>query len=71
MGPGIYRDAVAPSDGYLVKAIGLRWVCLMWLTHIPLAHRVWASPVLTTLAPPEHYYLSQGKTPKKLTHWSL
>ena len=55
---GIYRDAVASSSSHLVKASGLRWVCLMWLTHIPWAQRVWALPVLTALAPSRRYYLT-------------
>ncbi len=44
---GIYRDGVRSSRGYFVKAMGLRWVCLMWLTEIPWARRVWALPFLT------------------------
>ncbi len=67
---GIYRDAVRSSGSHLVKASGLRWVSLMWLTFIPFAQRVWALPVLTALAPSERYYQNQGKTPKKLTDWS-
>ena len=46
---GIYRDAVRSSDSHLVKASGLRWISLMWLTTIPWAHRTWALPVLTAL----------------------
>ena len=67
---GIYRDAVASSRSHLVKASGLRWLCLMWLAPIPWAGRVWALPFLTALAPSERYYLAQGQTPKKLTQWA-
>ena len=35
---GIYRDAVRSSDSHFVKASGLRWIALMWLTPIPWAH---------------------------------
>ena len=42
----------------------------MWLVSVPWAQRVWALPVLTALAPSERYYLTQGKTPKKLTQWA-
>ena len=48
---GIYRDAVASSASHLVKASGLRWVCLMWLTPIPWAQRVWALPALPPWPP--------------------
>lgn len=64
---GIYRDAVRSSASHFVKASGLRWVSLMWLTFIPWAQRVWALPVLTALAPSERYYQRRGRQPKKLT----
>ena len=32
---GIYRDGVRSSDGYFVKASGLRWISLMLLTPFP------------------------------------
>ena len=60
---GIYRDAARSSKSHLVKASGLRWISLMWLTTIPWAHRTWALPVLTALAPSERYHLKIGKTP--------
>ena len=46
---GIYRDAVRSSRSYPVKVSGLRWVCLMWLGHIPWAGRYWALPFLAVL----------------------
>ena len=64
---GIYRDAVRSSRSYLVKVSGLRWVCLMWLGHIPWAGRYWALPFLTVLAPSERYFRQRGRTPQKLT----
>lgn len=48
---GIYRDSVRSSKSHFVKASGLRWVCLMWLTEKSWAERVWALPFLTVLAP--------------------
>src|SRR5258708_36290252 len=38
---GIYRDPVRCSQEFSVKTRGLRWICLMLLTPIPLARRVW------------------------------
>ena len=67
---GIYRDAVRSSGSHFVKASGLRWISLMWLTNIPWAHRTWALPVLTALAPSERYYQQMGRTHKKLTDWA-
>src|SRR5258708_2305540 len=67
---GIYRDAVRSSKSHFVKASGLRWMSLMWLTDIPFAQRVWALPFLTALAPSERYYAEHGRVPKKITDWA-
>src|SRR5512135_1297171 len=67
---GIYRDPVRSSHSHFVKASGLRWLSLMLLVPIPWAHRVWALPFLTVLAPSERYYQGQGRTHKKLTDWA-
>ena len=67
---GIYRDAARSSDSHLVKASGLRWISLMWLTNIPWAHRTWALPVLTALAPSERYNRKMGRSHKKITDWA-
>ena len=67
---GIYRDGVRSSHSHFVKASGLRWISLMWLTHVPWASRSWALPVLTVLAPSERYSRQLGRTHKKLTDWA-
>ena len=66
---GIYRDPVRSSHGRFVKASGLRWLSLMLLTPIPWAHRVWALPFLTALAPSERYCQQRWRRHKKLTDW--
>ncbi len=67
---GIYRDPVRSSKSHFVKASGLRWISVMWLTTIPWAQRVWALPFLTVLAPSERYYEQRGRCPKKITDWA-
>ena len=67
---GVYRDGARSSASHFVKASGLRWISLMWLPNIPWAHRTWALPVLTALAPSERYYQRMGRTHKKLTDWA-
>lgn len=67
---GIYRDAVRSSSSHFVKASGLRWISLMWLTPIPWAQRIWALPFLTVLAPSERYYKTMKRRHKKLTDWA-
>ena len=68
---GIYRDAVRSSKGHFVKCSGLRWVCVMLLTPISWAQRLWALPFLSILAPSERYNKQRGKKHKKLSDWSL
>ena len=67
---GIYRDPVRSSRGHFAKASGLRWISLMLLSSIPWAHRVWALPFLTVLAPSERYHQEQGRRHKTLTDWA-
>jgi hypothetical protein len=67
---GIYRDPVRSSHGHFVKASGLRWLALMWLTPIRWAERVWALPFLTVLCPSTRYHEEKGLRHKKLTDWA-
>jgi hypothetical protein len=67
---GIYRDPVRSSKSHFVKASGLRWISVMWLTSIPWAQRIWALPFLTALAPSERYYEQRRRQPKKITGWA-
>jgi hypothetical protein len=67
---GIYRDPVRSSRGHFVKACGLRWIRVLWLTRIPFAQRIWALPFLTALAPSERSYEQRGRRPKKITDWA-
>ena len=67
---GIYRDPVRSSQSHFVKASGLRWICLMWLTQISWAERIWALPFLTVLAPSERYYEKQKRSAKSVLDWA-
>jgi hypothetical protein len=67
---GIYRDPVRSGNGRFVKASGLRWLCLMLLTPVPWAGRVWALPFLTVLCPSERYAAQRQRRHKKLTDWA-
>lgn len=69
---GIYRDPVRSSHSHFVKCSGLRWMCVMLLTTIPWAARVWALPFLTALAPSERYIKEQQhrRKHKKITDWA-
>jgi hypothetical protein len=67
---GIYRDPVRSSRSHFVKASGLRWICLMWLTRISWAERIWALPFLTVLAPSTRYYQAKQRTAKSVLDWA-
>lgn len=67
---GIYRDAVRSSKSFFVKTSGLRWLCMMLLTPIPWAHRTWALPFLTVLAPSERFHQERKQRHKQLTDWA-
>lgn len=58
---GIYRDPVGSSKSHLVKASGLRWVCLMLIVDIPWVGRAWALPFLSVPAPSEGYDQQRGR----------
>ena len=67
---GIYRDPVRSSREHFVKTSALRWVCLVLLTPVPWASRVWSLPFLSALAYSERYAQEQGKRHKSLTQWA-
>jgi len=67
---GIYRDPVRSSESHFVKTSGLRWLSLMLLVDIPWAHRVWALPFLTVLAPSQRHDQACGHHHKTLTDWA-
>lgn len=67
---GIYRDPVRSSHGHFVKASGLRWLSLMVMLPVPFAHRRWALPFLTVLAPSPRWSEAHGKRHKTLVDWA-
>ena len=67
---GIYRDPVRSSHSHFVKTSALRWVCVVVLTEVRWASRVWALPFLSALAPSERYAREAGRRHKSLTEWA-
>ncbi|MCG8346642.1 MAG: transposase [Chloroflexales bacterium] len=67
---GLDRDPVRASKSFFVKSRGLRWLCLLRLTPIPWAQRVWALPCLTVLAPAERSHQERGPQHKTRTDWA-
>jgi hypothetical protein len=67
---GIYRDPVRSSHSHFLKTSALRWVCVVLLTEVRWASRVWALPFLSALAPSERYATEAGQRHKSLTEWA-
>jgi len=68
---GIYRDAVRSSGSHFVKVSGLRWICVMLITCITWAQRLWALPIMTVLSPSKRYYEQLERAPKTLLERAL
>jgi len=67
---GVYRDAVRSSRSHVVKASGLRWMCMMLLVPIPWARRIWALPFFSVLAPSERYHAERRIHHRTLAEWA-
>jgi hypothetical protein len=66
---GVSRDPVRSSKKLCVKT-GWRWMCLMLLTPIPWACRVWAVPFVTVPAPSERSHEERHKRHTTITDWA-
>ncbi len=60
----------APVSPTWSRPVDCDGISLMWLAYIPWAHRTWALPVLTALAPSEKYHREVGLPHKKITDWA-
>ena len=47
---GWFRDPILSTKQQVVKALGLRWICLAVLVPVPWSQRPWALPFMTVLA---------------------
>src|SRR6266700_401332 len=59
-----------PARSFSCATNGLRWICMMLLTPIPWAQRVWALPFLTVLTPSERYHQERNMRHKTITDWA-
>ncbi len=66
----IYRYGVRSSGSHFAKSSGLHWMCLMLLSPIPWAGRIWALRFFTALCPSERFYKNKAGGHKKLTDWA-
>ena len=67
---GWFRDPVRSTKQHVVKALGLRWVCLSILVPVPWSQRTWALPFMTVLALGEKASTRLGKRHRTLVGWA-
>lgn len=67
---GRFRDPVRSTQGRPVMVSGLRWISMMLLVPIPWAHRTWALPFLTVLAPAERSNQAANRRHKSISVWA-
>jgi len=67
----VYRDAVRSSKSQMVKSTGLRWICMMVLTKISWADRIWALPFFTLLAPSKRFNQARNRPHRTITDWAF
>jgi hypothetical protein len=67
---GWFRDPVRSTKRQVVKALGLRWICLAILVPVPWSQRMWALPFMTVLALGEQTSVRLGKRHRTLVNWA-
>jgi hypothetical protein len=66
---GWFRDPVRSTQQQVVKALGIRWVCLAILVPVPWSQRLWALPFLTVLSLGKKTSAKLGKRHRTLVGW--
>ena len=67
---GWFRDPILSTREHVVKALGLRWVCLAVLVPVPWSQRPWALPFMTVLALGEKTSTKLHKCHRTLVQWA-
>ncbi len=67
---GWFRDAIRSSKAHVVKALGIRWLCLAVLVPVPWSQRPWALPFMTIPALGEKTSAKLNKQHRTLVQWA-
>jgi hypothetical protein len=67
---GWFRDPILSTKKHVVKALGLRWICLAVLVPVPWSKRTWSLPFMTVLAPGEKTSAKLNKRHRTLVQWA-
>jgi hypothetical protein len=67
---GWFRDPIRSTKKQVVKALGIRWICLAVLVPVPWSKRPWALPFMTVLALGEKTSAKLNKRHRTLVQWT-
>jgi len=67
---GWFRDPILSTKEHVVKALGIRWICLAVLAPVPWSQRPWALPFMTVLALGPKTSLKLNKRHRTIVQWA-
>jgi hypothetical protein len=67
---GWFRDPILSTQKHVVKALGIRWICLAVLVPVPWSQRTWALPFMTVLALGEKTSIQLNKRHRTIVQWT-
>jgi hypothetical protein len=67
---GWFRDPILSTKEHVVRALGIRWICLAILVSVPWSQRPWALPFMTVLALGEKTSTRLSKRHHTLVQWA-
>jgi len=67
---GWFRDPLLSTKKHVVKALGIRWICLAVLVPVPWSQRPWALPFMTVLALGQKTSMKLNKRHRTIVQWA-
>jgi hypothetical protein len=68
---GWFRDPVRSTRGFVVRALGIRWIVLAVAVPVPWGRRRWALPFMSVPALSPKSSQTLGKTHRTQTQWAV
>lgn len=67
---GWFRDPLLSTKERVVKALGIRWICLAMLVPVPWSQRIWALPFMTVLSLGKKTSANLNKRHRRIVQWA-
>jgi len=67
---GWFRDTILSTREHVIKALGIRWICLAVVVPVPWSQRTWALPFMTVLALGEKTSAKLNKRHRTIVQWA-